>query len=174
MKKIVVAVCFVLVVLLVVVGGQKSPQKQEYIRIHIRANSNQEIDQNIKYEIKDCIVKYLTPYIASCQTKQDFEKIITKNLCNVENIANEILAQKGFLYKSNAKFCQENFPARSYNNFVLESGIYDALILELGEANGDNWWCVVYPPLCFVENNQDILYKSKILEILKSIINGNK
>ena len=56
----------------------------------------------------------------------------------------------------------------------LESGIYDALILELGEANGDNWWCVIYPPLCFVENNQDILYKSKILEILKSIINGNK
>jgi stage II sporulation protein R len=46
--------------------------------------------------------------------------------------------------------------------------------LELGEAKGDNWWCVVYPPLCFIENNQDILYKSKILEILKSIINGDK
>lgn len=174
MKNIIIAVCLFFVVLLVAIGLTNAPPKQEYIRIHIRANSNQEIDQNIKYNIKDNIVEYLTPYIANCKTKQDFEKIIYDNLSQIENIADDILEQNGFLYKSNAKFCQEQFPARSYNNFVLESGLYDALILELGEAKGDNWWCVVYPPLCFVENNQDILYKSKILEILKSIINSGK
>ena len=78
----------------------------------------------------------------------------------------------GFLsYGANVKFCQEEFPTRSYDGVVLESGIYDSLIVELGSAEGDNWWCVVYPPLCFVSNNsQDILYKSRILEILKSIL----
>ena len=174
MKNIAVAVCFVFVIVIVGMGIINAPPKQEYIRIHIRANSNAEIDQNVKYNIKDNVVKYLTPYIANCQTKQDFETIIIQNLQQIQNIADQILEQQGFLYKSNAKFCQEEFPTRCYNDFVLESGFYDAIILELGEAKGDNWWCVVYPPLCFIENNQDILYKSKILEILKSILNSDK
>ena len=90
----------------------------------------------------------------------------------MQNIANGILKNNNFYYTANVKFCQENFPTRSYDGVVLKSGVYDSIIVELGAANGDNWWCVVYPPLCFVSNNsQDILYKSRILEILKSIFN---
>ncbi|MBQ3494032.1 MAG: stage II sporulation protein R [Clostridia bacterium] len=170
MKKIVVGVCVLFVLFLVGVGLLNQPQKQEYIRIHIRANSNLEIDQNVKYQIKDEVVEFLTPQIVYCENKQDFFDVIEYNLKDIEEIANNILKQKGFSYVSKASLCQEDFPTRSYNGFVLESGIYDALILSLGEAKGDNWWCVVYPPLCFIESaNQNVLYKSKILEILELI-----
>ena len=170
MKKIALAVCVIFVIFLVGIGLANQPQKQEYIRIHIRANSNLEIDQNVKYQIKDSVVEFLSPQIAFCENKQDFMIVLENNLEEIENLADNILKQKGFEYSSCAKVRQEEFPTRSYDGFVLESGLYDALILELGEAKGDNWWCVVYPPLCFLKGNQqNVLYKSKILEILDLI-----
>lgn len=171
MKKAISILVVVITMGLVLFGIFGTSPKQEYIRIHVRANSNLTIDQNVKYEIKDEIVSYLIPYISSAKTREDFVNIINDNLDEMENIAENILSLRGFDYGANVKFCQEEFPTRSYDGVVLESGIYDSLIVELGSAEGDNWWCVVYPPLCFVSNNsQDILYKSRILEILKSIL----
>lgn len=171
MKNIAVWSSVILVAVIICFGLFAKPVKEEYIRIHVRANSNEIVDQNIKYEIKDNVVSYLTPFIADCVSKSDFVKIISANLNNIEKIADEILNRNGFNYVSHASFKVEEFPTRSYDGTVLESGFYDALILELGEAEGDNWWCVVYPPLCFINNNsENILYKSKILEIIKSII----
>ena len=80
--------------------------------------------------------------------------------------------KNGFNYVSNIKINNEYFPTRTYANTTLESGYYDAVIIELGEAEGDNWWCVMYPPLCFVnknENNMQIKYKSKIWEWINSL-----
>lgn len=171
MKKTISFLIIFCTIFLVFIGIIKPEPKQEYIRIHIRANSNLSIDQNIKYEIKDKIVSYLIPSISICKTREDFVATINNNLLNLKQVADDILKQKGFNYLSNVKFCQENFPTRSYDGVVLESGVYDSIIVELGNATGDNWWCVVYPPLCFISNNsQDIMYKSRILEILKSII----
>lgn len=171
MKKVISVAIILITLALVCFGIFGGEQKQEYIRIHVRANSNLEIDQNVKYEIKDEIVSYLIPSIAQCQTREDFIVTIIKNLEAIKNVANNVLKQKGFSYSANVKFCKENFPTRSYDGVVLESGIYDAIIVELGTAKGDNWWCVVYPPLCFISNNsQDVMYKSRILEILKSIL----
>lgn len=171
MKKAISIIVVLFTLGLVIFGIFGTSPKQEYIRIHVRANSNLTIDQNVKYEIKDEIVSYLIPYIANAKTREDFVEVINNSLTNLKDIAENILKDKGFDYGANVKFCQEKFPTRSYDGFVLESGIYDSLIVELGTAKGDNWWCVVYPPLCFVSNNsQDILYKSRILEILKSIL----
>ena len=172
MKNLVVCIIVVVTIALLGFGIFGNLKQQEYIRIHIRANSNLEIDQNIKYQIKDQIVSYLVPSIAQCSTKEDFIACINNNLNGIKNVANQMLHKNGFNYNANVKFCQENFPTRSYDGLVLESGIYDSIIVELGEAKGDNWWCVVYPPLCFISNkSQDIMYKSRILEILKSIFN---
>ena len=67
------------------------------------------------------------------------------------------------------KLNNEYFPTRAYDDLVLENGYYDALIIELGSGKGDNWWCVVYPPLCFADCTQKIEYKSKFLEIINKI-----
>ena len=151
---------------------QESTYHKEYLRIHIRANSNLSVDQDVKYLIKDEIVEFLTPIICECNTKQDFEKKIGENLCNIECIANKILAQNSFDYKSSACLKNEYFPVRSYDDLTLESGYYDALIVGLGEAKGDNWWCVVYPPLCFLNGKTKTTYKSRIVEIIKKYFGG--
>lgn len=172
-KIIIIVICGVLAIMFVLFSTTKQEQNEEYLRIHVRANSNLEIDQNVKYKIKDKVVEYLIPKLAYCETKQQAQDCLQQNLQGIEAIADQTLRSNGFTYKSNAKLCNEYFPTRSYEELTLEEGFYDALILELGEAKGDNWWCVVYPPLCFVSANptgQGVVYKSKILHIINKIL----
>ena len=143
----------------------------DYLRIHIRANSNLEVDQDVKYKVKDAVVEYLTPIISVCNTREDFILKLEENLRNIERISNEILAQNSFDYFTTALINNEYFPVRSYDGFTLENGYYDALIVNLGSGKGDNWWCVIYPPLCFA-NTQNITYKSRIVEIIKKYFGG--
>lgn len=171
MKRI-VAIIFLCAIFggIVALFAKKQDVKEEYLRIHIRANSNLECDQDIKFQIKDKIVEFLTPVIASCQTRTQFESALVQNLPQIECIANKILAQNSFDYKSSAVVTREFFPTRSYQSVTLESGEYEALVVNLGSGKGDNWWCVVYPPLCFV--NSSTTYKSRILEIIKNYFGG--
>lgn len=78
-----------------------------------------------------------------------------------------------FSYRSKASVREEEFPTRVYEDLTLDAGYYDALILELGSGKGDNWWCVVYPPLCFTGGECGYVYKSKILEIIESFKKKN-
>lgn len=149
----------------------KQEKHNEYLRIHIRANSNLQVDQNVKYKVKDAIVEYLTPIISNCETKEDFLKVLQENLKNIECISNNILAQNSFDYFTTALINNEYFPVRTYDGFTLENGYYDALIVNLGSGKGDNWWCVVYPPLCFT-NTYNNYYKSRIVEIIKKYFGG--
>ena len=97
-----------------------------------------------------------------------FSKIIVnvnKEKVNMQNIGKKVLKENGFNYSVNVKIANEYFPTRTYNNTTLESGYYDAVIVELGDAVGDNWWCVMYPPLCFVGKNTNenkITFKSRL------------
>lgn len=159
--------CILLLILANFTNNVTRP-KQEYIRIHIRANSNSSQDQNIKYKVKDAVIEWLTPLVASCKSRKEVFTKIEQNIDQIQKVAQNTLKQNGFSYGAKAKFIQEEFPARSYNGQVLQAGIYDAIVLELGEAAGDNWWCLVYPPLCFLgEGEGDIIYRSKILELIE-------
>lgn len=174
MKKKICLIAFLLI--LVIVGALLMPKSAEYdyLRLHIRANSNLAIDQNIKYKIKECVVEYLTPKLCDVKSKSEAIKIVEKTCTEIKTKCDNLLKQHGFKYVANVKINNEYFPTRTYQNTTLESGYYDAVIIELGEAQGDNWWCVMYPPLCFVnnfENNMQIKYKSKIWEWLSSLFN---
>lgn len=171
MKKILAIVgCLAVLGIVAVVALSKENYHEEYLRIHIIANSTQAADQDIKYEIKDKIVQYLAPHIESCTTKAEFEKVLRENLSEICGIANEIVAHNNLDYKSSAKIGQEYIPTRAYDNFTLQAGVYDSLVVTLGEGKGDNWWCVVYPPLCFLEEN--VLLRSRILETIKKFFGG--
>lgn len=149
--------------------------KHDYLRVHIRANSNLQCDQDIKYIIKDEVVDFITPYLVGCDSKQKSVAMITGLLEEIEAVCDNILEQNGFEYKSNARINEEHFPTRVYENVTLEEGVYDALIIELGSGKGDNWWCIVYPPLCFVNKTntsaQNIQYQSYLMEIIKKYFN---
>ena len=145
---------------------------EAYLRVHIRANSNSQIDQSIKMQVKQEIVDFLTPKISCGDSFQKAYEILDQNLEEIEKVADRVLENNGFNYKSNAYLNEEYFPTRSYGQVTLNQGFYDALIIELGEAAGNNWWCVVYPPLCFIggEGNdyKNIKYKSKLVEIIQN------
>lgn len=141
---------------------------KEYLRIHIRANSNSQIDQQVKYEIKDNVVNFLAPHIASCKTYSDAEEMLKNNLSGIERVADGILKKHNFSYTSSASVKLEEFPTRTYQNLTLESGVYRALIINLGSGAGDNWWCVVYPPLCFTHGDYPYQYRSAIIDIINN------
>ena len=170
MKKFVL----VLVAVIAVIGtvilvknmGNTAQADTDYLRIHVRANSNSETDQSIKYTVKDEVVKFITPYAAQCVDKDKAIEIISGILPQIEEVCDRVLAEHGFSYKSKASVRAEEFPTRVYGDLTLESGLYDALIIELGSGTGDNWWCVIYPPLCFTSGTADVKYRSAIWDII--------
>lgn len=167
-KNCITLIMFGIIVLVGIGFYTKTPTKTEYLRIHIRADSNLSIDQEVKYKVKDEVVEYLTPKIAEATSKEKAEKILTENLEGIEEVANKVLSENGFSYKAKAKINNEKFPVRVYGTLTLDEGYYDALIINLGSGKGDNWWCVVYPPLCFTESNgTGYVYRSKIYEIIE-------
>lgn len=146
--------------------AETAEAEHDYLRIHVRANSNDEIDQSVKYKVKDEVVKYITPYITECVDKSAAMEVIGGILDGIEEVCDKTLRENGFAYTSRAQIRQENFPTRVYGEHTLESGIYDALIVELGTGTGDNWWCVIYPPLCFTSATTDVEYRSVIKDII--------
>ena len=170
MKKILAGAFAVLAIVLTFIfvsnAGNTAQAGTDYLRIHVRANSNDQIDQNVKYIVKDEDVRFITPYAAQCTDKQKAMEVIGGILPEIEKVCDRVLKQQGFDYTSRASIRAEEFPTRVYGELTLEKGIYDALIIELGSGKGDNWWCVVYPPLCFTSGTASVQYRSAILDII--------
>ncbi len=174
-KAVVVAVLLMVVVIVVAVSPTKS-SKTDFLRIHIRADSNSAEDQNVKYAVKSAVVEYLAPFLANATSKTAAMQIVRNQLGALKTVCDSVLSSKGKNYVATVKLCEEQFPDRSYNGVTLEAGVYDALIIELGSGSGNNWWCVVYPPLCFVEGTPSqggVNYKSKLLEIIQNWKNNH-
>ena len=146
--------------------------QQSCIRIHIRANSNSAEDQAVKLKVRDAVTAYLCDLLAGCKSKREAFDLLDKNKSKLVEIANSALEQSNYTYKSRVRLSNEYFPDRTYDGYDFPAGNYDALILELGSGTGDNWWCVAFPPLCFVPSGgsgEKIVYKSWIKEMLDKL-----
>lgn len=143
----------------------------DYLRIHVRANSNGAEDQKVKYEVKDEAVKFITPYVKECVTKDAAMDVMEGLIPQIEEVCDSALRARGYTYGARAQIRREKFPTRVYGELTLEEGVYDALIIELGEGVGDNWWCVIYPPLCFTSASADVEYRSIIYDIINKFKN---
>ena len=171
------AVAIVIICLVLIIAGvyavklSNQPSDEEtYLRIHIRANSNDAVDQSVKYKVKDSIVEFMTPALEGVKTKAEAMEILQSNTAQMKRVADDTLAQNGYNYTSRVSLRKEEFPARTYGDLTLDSGVYDALIIELGSGEGDNWWCVVFPPLCFVSQDKgDVEYKSFFARLYRKI-----
>lgn len=176
MKKLVYYITITLIALgvaaaAITVTACSIPTQTQYLRIHVRANSDGDEDQAVKYKVKDAIVQYLTPQLEGVSDVESAMDIVENNLCALEELSEYVLTDNGYFYGASVRLCREEFPARTYGSLTLESGVYDALIVELGSGQGDNWWCVVFPPLCFVSDQKgEFAYKSKIAELWNKYI----
>ena len=143
----------------------------DYMRIHITANSNFDSDLNIKYKVKDEVVEFLIPKLAYAEDRRQAEQIILENLDDIKIVVDNVLICEGVPYDAKISIEQELIPTRVYNNLVLKEGVYQCLKIDLGDAKGDNWWCVVFPAVCFLssKNSGNYVYISKIWDIICSV-----
>ena len=171
MKKIIIVVSIIALMCVLVFASKGSTEEVEYLRVHIRANSNSAVDQEVKYEVRDKVVDALIPLLSEVETFEEAVSVVGKNFDLITQTADKVLSENGFDYKSSVRLAEENFPTRTYGDLTLEGGLYNALIIDLGTGEGNNWWCLVYPAFCFTDskNSTNLEYISKILEIIDSI-----
>ncbi len=136
------------------------------LRLHIRANSNSEDDQQLKLKVRDAILNEFKYELSNSESKKDLIKIINKNEEKIIKVAKNVIAMNGYNYDVNLKIDETYIETRKYGEVYLPAGIYDALIIEIGSGEGDNWWCVLYPPLCYVEPTGSITARDR--DILQS------
>lgn len=121
------------------------------IRFHVLANSDSEADQNLKIKVKNDVVEYMYNKLEGSQSLEESRKIIESELANIKDIASKRIEEEGFEYSVKTELDNEVFPEKRYGDVVLPPGEYEAVRVLIGEAQGQNWWCVMFPPLCFVD-----------------------
>lgn len=128
---------------------------EKVIRLHVVANSNTVLDQQLKYKVRNNIINKFNNEFENLSTKNDSEKIIVNEINEIRKEAESIIKQEGYSYEVNVYYGNFKFPRKIYDDIVLPEGYYDAVRIEIGKAEGNNWWCVMFPPLCFVDFGQD-------------------
>jgi stage II sporulation protein R len=120
------------------------------IRFHVLANSDSKQDQETKLRVRDEVLKEVVPYFEKSQSLQETRRIINEKQENIIDIAKKVLKESGKNYGVTATLGNFSFPTKYYGNFSLPAGNYEAFRIVLGEGKGSNWWCVMFPPLCFI------------------------
>ena len=121
---------------------------QKMIRLHVIANSDSEADQALKLEVRDKVLDFTTTVLQRSADMEDAQVRLREELTRIETIARREIAAQGYDYPVTAQLASAEFPLKEYDGFSLPAGEYMALRLVIGEGEGRNWWCVVYPPLC--------------------------
>lgn len=120
-------------------------------RLHVIANSDSDEDQNLKYIVRDKVIEYMSSISQNASSKEEVIKIAKANLDKIQAIAAQTIRDNGYTYSVNVEVGNFSFPSKRYGDITLPPGYYDALRIKIGKAEGQNWWCVMFPPLCFVD-----------------------
>ena len=131
--------------------------EKSVFRLHVIANSDSKEDQNLKYIVRDGILDYINKLSANCSSKEEVILLANENKEELYNIAKKIIEENGYNYDVNISIGNFEFPTKTYGDISFPAGNYDALRVEIGEAKGQNWWCVMFPPLCFVDVTSGIV-----------------
>ena len=159
MKKLIrFAVCLLVAVSAIYIADvwqDKNALQESLIRLHVVANSDSSEDQAVKLQVRDAIVSYLQPIAAKCSNKEQAMAYIRENLDSLQNVANNALQILGQQTQAVVSLDKEIFDTREYDTFSLPAGVYESLRITIGEGQGKNWWCVVFPSLCLPATGSD-------------------
>lgn len=130
------------------------------IRFHVIANTDSKSDQALKLKVRDKVLEYIQPKLKKSKSIEESRKIIKENDKQIIDIANKTIKDNGYSYSVKTTLSNENFPIKTYGNITLPQGKYEAYRIIIGEGKGQNWWCVMFPPLCFVDITKgEVSYK---------------
>lgn len=157
MKKMCVLVgVFIAVVVTGIAVNQKRKQMQgelaeEVFRFHVLANSDSEEDQALKMKVKEGVLSYMKEEIPESENVDKTKAWAKQNIDEIVDLSLQIILDEGYDYTVKAEVATSYFPDKSYGDITFPAGKYEALRIEIGEAKGQNWWCVLYPNLCFID-----------------------
>ncbi len=174
MKKIIKSMSFGLIIsvllCLVPFEGECREISDKVFRIHILANSDSKEDQSLKLKVRDAILKKSEELFLSAQNKGDAKEIAQKNLGLFKDIAQQVVYDNGYTYSVTASVRTMYFSTRYYDEVTMPSGVYDALQIRIGKAEGKNWWCVMYPSLCLSAAGESSPLKEELTPSQYSIV----
>ena len=171
MKKIILILISIIMVFIVM---NKSKEEnitipEDAIRFRVLANSNSLRDQKIKEDIRNKMQKELYEILKEARTKKEAKKIINSNIKELDNLLSKEMSDIEYSYSID--YGMHYFPQKIHNGIVYNEGEYESLLVTLGKGEGDNWWCVLFPPICVLEaeetSSNNVEYKSFIKEIIK-------
>ena len=161
-KKIIISALFVALAIIIAYSAEAytnlSQIKGKVIRLHVMANSDSLEDQELKYKVRNKIISVFNEEFENISQKPDGSRLIVEKLSQIRQEAEKIIREEGYDYDVDVYYGNYKFPRKAYEEIVLPEGYYDALKIEIGKAQGSNWWCVMFPPMCFVDfgKNQDL------------------
>ncbi len=149
-----------LLVLLLIVLGYADLQvdmnrlQEDIIRLHVVADSDSTEDQQNKLLVRDAVIAYLEPIVAKFSEKEQVQAYLKEHLTELNTLVNNVLSDLQTGQQGTVTLQEEEFDTREYDTFSLPAGVYDSLRIEIGEAEGKNWWCVAFPSLCFPKTQE--------------------
>lgn len=145
----------------------------EIIRFHVRANSDTEEDQQLKLLVKKELVEYMGELLADADDREEAEQILSANIENIENVAKGVINEHKKEYNVKAYFEDSYFPVKVYGDMTFPQGVYEAFRVDIGAAEGKNWWCVLYPSLCFVDESYGVM-KDEARQELEAVLDEDE
>lgn len=152
---ILIALCAVLTVLCFAIEQYETVADENLIRFHVIANSDTVYDQNIKLKVRDRVIATVNNLLEDAEDVKDANRILREHQTQITDTANEVLEKENCGYTAAVSLGTSIFPTKTYGDLTLAAGKYNACRVILGEGHGKNWWCVLYPPLCFVDIHDD-------------------
>ncbi len=142
---------------------------EKIIRLHVVANSDSPVDQQLKLQVRDRIISSMSGRLEGLKDISEVKSIVQGSLAEIEAAAREVIEENRKRYGVKAVFTEMDFPTRTYGNITLPAGTYQALNIVIGEGKGKNWWCVMFPPLCFNDVAQGIAAEETMKELKTSL-----
>lgn len=140
------------------------------IRFHVIANSDSKDDQALKLKVRDKVLEYMQPKLKNSKSIDESRKIIKENDEEIMAIANKVIKENGYDYSVKSTLSNENFPIKTYGNITLPQGKYEAYRIIIGTGKGQNWWCVMFPPVCFVDVTKGQISYKQTEEQMKKVL----
>lgn len=165
-QKCVLSLILVIVMAVVLFYTYEDTPQNQYsgiIRLHVIANSDSEEDQELKLKVRDEIIKK-TKSLQESQSIEDSREYLQTHLKDMEETANKVIEENGKSYKAEANLGIRWIPEKTYGDMYFPAGNYEALNLTLGRGEGQNWWCVLFPPLCLIEEDEEAIKEMGISE----------
>ena len=170
MKKIIFILCLIMIGILSNTVKEDILIPNEAIRIRVIANSDSVYDQSIKKIVKNKIQKVTSELLKDANTVDEARKLLSENISTIEESVEEILDKNDYNKNYKVEYGLNLFPHKEYKGVEYEAGYYESLVVTLGSGEGDNWWCVLFPPLCLVEedtsNVEEIEYQSYVKKLI--------